>query len=83
MEQEFVISVKGLTKKFGDFVATNAITFDVHKGEIFGFLGANGAGISKKYGLYPSSGKSLGGDEKMRRASSLRRGGNETLSRCR
>ncbi|CCH52490.1 putative ABC transporter ATP-binding protein ybhF [Fibrisoma limi BUZ 3] len=33
-----------LTKKFGDFVATNEITFDVAQGEIFGFLGANGAG---------------------------------------
>lgn len=33
-----------LTKKFGDFVATNAITFEVAQGEIFGFLGANGAG---------------------------------------
>lgn len=35
---------KGLTRKFGDFIATNAITFEVKKGEIFGFLGANGAG---------------------------------------
>ncbi len=33
-----------LTKKFGDFIATNEITFDVAQGEIFGFLGANGAG---------------------------------------
>ncbi|MDJ1494063.1 ABC transporter ATP-binding protein [Cytophagaceae bacterium DM2B3-1] len=33
-----------LTKKFGDFIATNAITFEVEEGEIFGFLGANGAG---------------------------------------
>ncbi len=33
-----------LTKRFGDFVATNEITFDVAQGEIFGFLGANGAG---------------------------------------
>lgn len=38
------ISVKDLTKKFGDFTAVDHITFDVHKGEIFGFLGANGAG---------------------------------------
>lgn len=38
------ISAHELTKKFGDFVATNAITFDVGQGEIFGFLGANGAG---------------------------------------
>lgn len=38
------ISVEGLTKKFGDFTAVNAISFTVEKGEIFGFLGANGAG---------------------------------------
>lgn len=41
---EIVIKTDKLTKKFGDFVATNAITFDVAAGEIFGFLGANGAG---------------------------------------
>ena len=38
------ISVTNLTKKFGDFTAVDAITFDVAKGEVFGFLGANGAG---------------------------------------
>ena len=38
------ITAKNLTKKFGDFVAVNHITFDVAEGEIFGFLGANGAG---------------------------------------
>jgi ABC-2 type transport system ATP-binding protein len=41
---ETVIKTNKLTKKFGDFVATNEITFDVKSGEIFGFLGANGAG---------------------------------------
>ncbi len=44
IESKLVISVRNLTKQFGDFIAVNAITFDVHKGEIFGFLGANGAG---------------------------------------
>lgn len=39
-----VIEVQDLTKTFGDFTAVNAITFEVEKGEIFGFLGANGAG---------------------------------------
>ena len=39
-----VISAKDLTKKFGGFTAVDAITFDVREGEIFGFLGANGAG---------------------------------------
>ncbi len=38
------IVTRQLTKKFGDFIATNAITFEVDQGEIFGFLGANGAG---------------------------------------
>lgn len=41
---ETVIQTDKLTKRFGDFIATNSITFEVHKGEIFGFLGANGAG---------------------------------------
>lgn len=41
---ETAISVQGLTKKFGNFTAVDHITFDVFKGEIFGFLGANGAG---------------------------------------
>jgi ABC-2 type transport system ATP-binding protein len=38
------IEVLGLTKKFGDFVAVNNISFEVQRGEIFGFLGPNGAG---------------------------------------
>lgn len=44
MKQENVIEAQGLSKMFGDFTAVNAISFDVKKGEIFGFLGANGAG---------------------------------------
>lgn len=39
-----VIEVSNLTKKFGNFTAVDHITFDVEEGEIFGFLGANGAG---------------------------------------
>lgn len=42
--RESVIKTDRLTKRFGDFIATNEITFEVFKGEIFGFLGANGAG---------------------------------------
>ena len=41
---ESVIKTEKLTKKFGDFIAVNEISFEVKKGEIFGFLGANGAG---------------------------------------
>ncbi|MBS1594351.1 MAG: ABC transporter ATP-binding protein [Bacteroidetes bacterium] len=41
---EIAIKADKLTKKFDDFVAVDAITFDVKQGEIFGFVGANGAG---------------------------------------
>jgi ABC-2 type transport system ATP-binding protein len=41
-----IITVEGLTKKFGDFTAVNDISFEVGKGEIFAFLGHNGAGKS-------------------------------------
>lgn len=39
-----IITTDRLTKKFGDFTAVDHISFEVNKGEIFGFLGANGAG---------------------------------------
>ena len=42
--EEIVIKTHNLTKTFGNFTAVNAITFEVKAGEIFGFLGANGAG---------------------------------------
>ena len=44
MKKENAIQVENLTKMFGDFTAVNNISFEVGKGEIFGFLGANGAG---------------------------------------
>jgi ABC-2 type transport system ATP-binding protein len=58
---EHIIEVEELVKKFGDFVANDHLTFHVTKGEIFGFLGANGAGkttaIRILCGLsYPTSG---------------------------
>lgn len=57
-----VIKAEKLTKKFGGFIATNEITFEVYKGEIFGFLGANGAGKTTAMRMLcglsvPSSGK--------------------------
>ena len=44
MKQNIIIDVAGLTKKFGNFTAVDNISFQVKEGEIFGFLGANGAG---------------------------------------
>ena len=44
MSEENVIVTENLTKRFGHFTAVDAISFQVKKGEIFGFLGANGAG---------------------------------------
>jgi len=62
MNNSYVIEVEGLTKKFGDFTAVDTITFNVKKGEIFGFLGANGAGKTTAMKMligisHPSSGK--------------------------
>jgi len=42
--RELSIEVRGLTRRFGTFTAVNEISFDVTQGEVFGFLGANGAG---------------------------------------
>ena len=58
---ETVITADKLTKRFGDFIATNEISFEVNKGEIFGFLGANGAGKTTAMRMFcglllPSSG---------------------------
>lgn len=44
MTEEKVIQVRNMVKKFGSFVANDHLNFDVCRGEIFGFLGANGAG---------------------------------------
>src|SRR4029077_20948710 len=56
------IEVKDLTRRFGDFTAVDRISFDVRAGEVFGFLGANGAGkttaIRMRMGLREPSGGS-------------------------
>ena len=62
MNREIVIECRDLVKKFGSFTANDRLSFQVHKGEIFGFLGANGAGkttaIRILCGLsYPTSGE--------------------------
>ena len=59
-----VIYTENLTKKFGDFTAVDKISFEVKKGEIFGFLGANGAGKTTAMRMlcglsYPTSGKGI------------------------
>ena len=59
-----VIEARQLTKRFGDFVATDAVSFQVSKGEIFGLLGPNGAGKSTTFKmecglLKPSDGQAL------------------------
>src|ERR1700760_2176555 len=46
MTEKTIISVRDLTKKYGDFEAVKGISFDVQEGEIFGLLGPNGAGKS-------------------------------------
>jgi ABC-2 type transport system ATP-binding protein len=62
MNKEAVIQVDQLTRMFGNFTAVDQISFDVEKGEIFGFLGANGAGKTTSMRmltglLKPTSGK--------------------------
>jgi len=64
MSNDKVIIADKLTKRFGDFTAVDAISFEVNKGEIFGFLGANGAGKTTAMRMLsglsmPTSGKAI------------------------
>jgi ribosome-dependent ATPase len=58
-EHEIAIDAKGLTRRFGDFVAVDHVTLSIERGEIFGFLGSNGCGKSTTMkmltGLLPPS----------------------------
>jgi len=59
-----VIVAKKLTKRFGQFIAVDNISFEIEKGEIFGFLGANGAGKTTAMRMLcglskPSAGKGM------------------------
>jgi ABC-2 type transport system ATP-binding protein len=64
MKPEIVIETEKLTKRFGNFTAVDEISFKVFEGEIFGFLGANGAGKTTAMRmltglLHPTSGKAM------------------------
>jgi ABC-2 type transport system ATP-binding protein len=48
-QEKIVIEANNLTKKFGDFIATNQVNFQIKSGKIFGFLGPNGAGKSTTF----------------------------------
>ncbi len=75
----YSIEVNNLTKKFGDFVSVDNISFKVKQGEIFGFLGSNGAGKSTTIRmlcgiLQPTSGDALvGGHSVMQEPNSVKR----------
>ena len=76
---DYIISVRELTKCFGDFTAVNRISFDVQRGEIFGFLGANGAGKTTAMRMlcglsYPTSGSgTVAGWDVMREGEQIKR----------
>ncbi len=64
MNNEIVIQTERLTKRFGSFTAVDHLSFEVHRGEIFGFLGANGAGKTTAMRMLcglskPTSGKGM------------------------
>ena len=64
MNKEIAIQAEQITKTFGDFTAVDHISFEVKKGEIFGFLGANGAGKTTAMRMFcglstPTSGKAM------------------------
>jgi ABC-2 type transport system ATP-binding protein len=79
MEDRIAVQVDGLTKKFGDFTAVNHVSFQVRRGEIFGFLGPNGAGktttirmllglIKPTEGTASVLGRNIQGDVRLMRA---------------
>lgn len=79
MNPDIVLSVSNLTKKFNNFTAVDHISLQVHKGEIFGFLGANGAGKTTAMRMfcglsYPTSGSgTVAGFDITRQAKEIKR----------
>ncbi len=76
---EWVIEAENLTRRFGDFTAVNAINLQVAAGEIFGFLGANGAGKTTAMRIFcgllePTSGRAtVAGFDAMTQAEQIKR----------
>jgi ABC-2 type transport system ATP-binding protein len=79
MSTENIITTENLTKRFGTFTAVDSISFKVQKGEIFGFLGANGAGKTTAMRMLcglsvPTSGKaSIAGFDVYRQTEKIKR----------
>lgn len=65
IESDKAITVNGLTKKFGSFTAVDHITINVGRGEIFGFLGANGAGKTTAMRMLCGLSRPTSGDGKV------------------
>lgn len=65
MKYEKIITVKNLVKKFGDFIANDNLNFEVKKGEVFGFLGANGAGKTTAIRILTGLSKPTSGEIKV------------------
>ena len=73
-----VVHTRGLTKRFGSFTAVSEVSFDVHRGEIFGLLGPNGAGKTTTFRMLCGLSKVSGGEVRvagrdLRRAGSFAR----------
>ncbi len=79
MKQEAIVSVKNFRMDFGDTTVIEDLSFDVHRGEVFGFLGSNGSGktttIRALLGIYqPTSGSMLIGGRPFSAESGIRLG---------
>jgi ABC-2 type transport system ATP-binding protein len=79
LENDRAVTVEGLTRRFGDFIAVDNISLSIRKGEVFGFLGPNGAGKSTTIKmlcglLLPSAGKGfVGGYDIMRQSEEIKK----------
>ncbi len=65
LDVDVTVSCRDLTRRFGDFVATDSVSFDVAKGEIFGLLGPNGAGKSTTFKMLCGLLKPSGGEARV------------------